>query len=125
MHGFIGSISPESSSLANLIGTEDVVGTPVFDLEGRRLGWIDEVMFDRASGRATYAVVADATRANGGEKRPVPWSLLRYVVARGGYEVETDAESFARAPTLPGHGGWSDAELRHRILDYFKRPITV
>jgi sporulation protein YlmC with PRC-barrel domain len=106
--------------IANLIGTEDVCGLPVFDAKGRRLGWIEDVMFDKFTGKATYAVVS----ATQGGRHPVPWSHMRYTEEPAGYELEIEAETLARAPVLTGTD-WSDPEMRRKILDFYKRPIAV
>jgi hypothetical protein len=123
MHGFSQSLPQAQDDVANLIGTEDVAGLPVFDAHGRRLGWIEQVMFDKFTGRATYAVVAARVT---GQQHPVPWSYMRYAAERSGYEIEIDAEAFARAPSLADDGAdWSDPEMRRKILDFYKRPIAV
>jgi sporulation protein YlmC with PRC-barrel domain len=120
MHGFSQPLPQED--IANLIGTEDVAGLPVFDAHGRRLGWIEQVMFDKFTGRATYAVVAARVS---GQQHPVPWSHMRYAAERSGYEIEIDADAFAQAPSLADGGDWSDPEMRRKILDFYKRPIAV
>jgi sporulation protein YlmC with PRC-barrel domain len=113
------------NEIANLIGTEDVAGMPVFDANGHRLGWIEEVMFDKFTGKATYAVVS-AAGGSGSGKHPVPWPHLRYAQERGGYEIEIDAEAFGRAPALSGGSAdWSDPEMRRKVLDFYKRPTAV
>jgi hypothetical protein len=120
---FTSSISSdvsEQDEIANLIGTEDVCGLPVFDAKGRRLGFIEDVMFDKFSGKATYAVVSAAE----GGRHPVPWSHMRYTEEPAGYELEVEAETLGRAPVLSGND-WSDPEMRRKILDFYKRPIAV
>jgi hypothetical protein len=121
--------SPISSNVSgqdeieNLIGTEDVCGLPVFDAKGRRLGWIEDVMFDKFTGKATYAVVSAAQ----GGRHPVPWSHMRYTEEPAGYELEIEAETLGRAPVLSGDGtaDWSDLEMRRKILDFYRRPVAV
>jgi sporulation protein YlmC with PRC-barrel domain len=123
MHGFSPSLPQAHDEVANLIGTEDVAGLPVFDAHGRRLGWIEQVMFDKFTGRVTYAVVAARVT---GQQHPVPWSYMRYAAERSGYEIEIEAEAFARAPSLADEGtDWSDPEMRRNILDFYKRPVAV
>lgn len=112
----------EQDEIANLIGTEVVCGLPVFDAKGRRLGFIEDVMFDKFSGKATYAVVSAAQ----GGRHPVPWPYMRYTDEPAGYELEIEAETFGRAPALSGNGtDWSDPEMRRKILDFYRRPIAV
>jgi sporulation protein YlmC with PRC-barrel domain len=122
---FTSSFSNDYSArdeIANLIGTEDIAGLPVFGPDGRRLGWIEDVMLDKFTGKVTYAVVS----ATHGGRHPVPWSHLRYDEERCGYELEIEDEILRRAPVVAGDGTeWSDPEMRRKILDFYKRPIAV
>ncbi len=122
MSSFSNNVS-ERDEIANLIGTEDVCGLPVFGAKGRRLGFIEEVMFDKFTGKATYAVVS-ADHGSSSGRHPVPWSHMRYTDEPAGYELEIEAETLARAPVLSGTD-WSDPEMRRKILDFYRRPIAV
>jgi sporulation protein YlmC with PRC-barrel domain len=41
-----------------LISSEDVEGTNVYDMKGTQIGEIDHLMIDKVSGRVTYAVMS-------------------------------------------------------------------
>ena len=41
-----------------LISSEDVEGTDVYDLKGSKIGEIDHLMIDKVSGRVRYAVIS-------------------------------------------------------------------
>jgi sporulation protein YlmC with PRC-barrel domain len=41
-----------------LISSEDVEGTNVYDVNGKKIGEIDHLMIDKVSGRVTYAVMS-------------------------------------------------------------------
>jgi hypothetical protein len=41
-----------------LISSEDVEGTNVYDMKGGKIGEIDHLMIDKISGRVTYAVMS-------------------------------------------------------------------
>ncbi|NQW54775.1 MAG: PRC-barrel domain-containing protein, partial [Rhodospirillales bacterium] len=41
----------------NLIAAERVNGTDVYNLQGDKLGTVEDIMIDKASGRAIYAVM--------------------------------------------------------------------
>ena len=41
-----------------LISSEDVEGTTVYDMKGTKIGEVDHLMIDKVSGRVTYAVMS-------------------------------------------------------------------
>ena len=71
-----------------LIGSDKVEGTPVYRPDGKRAGQIERVMIDKLSGKVAYAVMSFGGFLGIGEDYyPLPWSLLTYNPALGGYEV--------------------------------------
>ena len=82
-----------------LILSSRVIGTPVFDRNGTRLGHIDELSLEKKSGKAVYAIMSFGGFLGIGEKfHPVPWALLDYDVGRGGYVVPLTSEALKGAP---------------------------
>ncbi len=82
-----------------LILSSRVIGTPVYDTAGTRLGHIDELSIDKQSGKTVYAIMAFGGFLGMGEKfHPVPWMLLDYDVERGGFTVPLTAEALKGAP---------------------------
>jgi hypothetical protein len=69
-----------------LISSEDVEGTNVFDLQGKKIGEIDHLMIDKVSGRVTYAVMSfGGFLGLGHSHRPIPWAALKYDTNLNGY----------------------------------------
>jgi hypothetical protein len=102
-----------------LILSSRVVGTPVYDTAGTRLGHVADLSIEKASGKAVYAIMAFGGFLSLGEKfHPVPWSLLDYDVARGGFTVPLTADALKDAPHYdateiralggPGHRAYGD-----------------
>jgi hypothetical protein len=81
--------STEWHSHHALIPSDAVEGTPVRRPDGERLGIIDRVMIDKATGQVAYAVLSYAGFLGLGEKHfPVPWSELKYSTQLGAYELD-------------------------------------
>jgi hypothetical protein len=83
-----------------LIAAEKVEGTDVYNLQGEKLGTVDDIMIDKVSGKAIYALMSFGGFLGIGEKyHPLPWSTLRYDENKGGYVVNLDKRMLENAPT--------------------------
>ncbi|MBI2736363.1 MAG: PRC-barrel domain-containing protein [Rhodospirillales bacterium] len=83
-----------------LINAERVEGTSVYNAQGDKLGSIDDIMLDKVSGKAIYAIMSFGGFLGIGEKyHPIPWSALNYDESKGGYVVNLDKQMLERAPT--------------------------
>ena len=84
-----------------LIASDRVEGTAVFRSNGQRIGHIQRIMIDKRTGQAAYAVMNFGGFLGLGEASyPLPWSLLDYNPALGGYAVEVTDEQLKDAPKL-------------------------
>lgn len=82
-----------------LILSSRVVGTPVYNREGDRLGHVDDLSIEKVSGRTIYAIMSFGGFLGIGERfHPVPWSLLDYDVERDGFVVPLDQSALKGAP---------------------------
>ena len=85
----------------SLIAAEKVEGTNVYNPNGDKLGTVDDIMIDKISGRAIYAVMSFGGFLGMGEKQhPLPWSSLKYDEQKGGYVVALDKRTLEGAPTI-------------------------
>jgi sporulation protein YlmC with PRC-barrel domain len=83
-----------------LIAAEKVEGTSVYNPRGDKLGTVDDIMIDKVSGKAIYAVMSFGGFLGIGEKyHPLPWSTLKYDETKGGYVVNLDKKVLENAPT--------------------------
>jgi len=79
-----------------LISSEDVEGTNVYDMKGTKIGDIDHLMIDKISGRVTYAVMSFGGFLGLGHSHyPVPWTALKYDTKLNGYVTERAAQGCA------------------------------
>ena len=108
-----------------LISSEDVEGTDVYDLKGTKIGDIDHLMIDKLSGRVTYAVMSFGGFLGVKEKyHPIPWSMLTYDEGEDGYVVNITKEQLQAAPadTLGELTKDDGLTYRDRAFDYYRSP---
>lgn len=103
----------------NLISADKVQGTAVYDASGERLGTIDSIMLDKVSGKVAYAVMSFGGFLGIGERyHPLPWNVLKYDEAKGGYNVAQTADALRSAPNYSrDEVGAFDYGTRGREID--------
>jgi hypothetical protein len=83
----------------DLISAHKVAGTAVYDAVGERLGTVDSIMLGKTSGKVAYAVMSFGGFLGIGERyHPLPWNVLTYDVAKGGYNIQHTADDLRGAP---------------------------
>ncbi|MBW4022753.1 MAG: PRC-barrel domain containing protein [Proteobacteria bacterium] len=98
-----------------LIAATQVNGTAVYDTNAERLGQVYDVMLDKVSGRAEYAVMSFGGFLGIGDRyHPLPWNQLRYDTRLGGYVVSLDRGQLEGAPHYGADdlGGWGGSHSR-------------
>jgi sporulation protein YlmC with PRC-barrel domain len=82
-----------------LIASNKVEGTAVYNHDGERLGSIYNFMVDKQSGRVEYAVLSfGGFLGIGQDYYPIPWEALTYDTSQGGYIADIDRERLENAP---------------------------
>ena len=82
-----------------LISSDRVEGTAVYNDAGDHLGTIRDLMINKVSGRAEYAVMTfGGFLGVGTDQYPIPWDKLDYSVDRGGYVIDVSKEQLNAAP---------------------------
>ena len=113
-----------SITSGSLIAADKVEGTNVYNLAGDALGTIDDIMIDKASGRAVYAVMSFGGFLGIGEKyHPLPWSILKYNTSKDGYVVNLDKKALEGAPTFErdSNPNWT-SDYGRTIDSFYKVP---
>ncbi len=83
----------------DVISSENVENTNVYNTAGDKLGSIDDLMIDKVSGQVRYAVLEfGGFLGMGTDRYPLPWNMLKYDVNREGYVVRLDKEQLEAAP---------------------------
>jgi len=84
---------------SDVISSERVEGTAVYNPSGEKLGSIDDLMIDKRSGKVEYAVLEfGGFLGIGTDRYPLPWSMLDYDPQREGYVVPIDKQTLEGAP---------------------------
>jgi sporulation protein YlmC with PRC-barrel domain len=87
------------NEISSLISSEKVAGTEVYNNAGEMLGSIAEIMIDKKTGVAQYAIMSfGGFLGMGSNYHPLPWSLLKYDSDKGGYVVNLDKSQLEGAP---------------------------
>jgi sporulation protein YlmC with PRC-barrel domain len=88
-----------SNTSADVISSDKVEGTTVYNVAGEKLGSVDDLMIDKHSGQVRYAVLEfGGFLGIGTDRYPIPWNMLKYDHGKGGYMVPLDKATLEKAP---------------------------
>ncbi len=114
------SIATDETS--DLISSEKVEGTAVYNRQGEKLGTIHSMMIDKISGRVGYAVMSFGGFLGMGDRyHPLPWDVLTYDTGQGGYVIDLDRGVLEGAPSYGATEtpNWSDRGWGQQLSDYY------
>jgi hypothetical protein len=102
-----------------LISSEDVGGTEVYDPAGDNLGEIDHLMIDKTSGRIAYAVMSFGGFLGLGHSHyPIPWDALKYDTTLGGFRANITEQQLKDAPEF-SDDSWGDRDWEARTHQHY------
>ena len=113
-----------SITSGSLIASSKVKGTNVYNHAGEKLGSVEDIMIDKASGRAIYAVMSFGGFLGMGTKQhPLPWSTLKYDEQKSGYVVNMNKTQLQEAPNFDtaAEFAWTP-EYGRKVDTYYKAP---
>ncbi len=94
--------TPENSfgfSTGDIISSDRVDGTTVYNDAGEKLGSIDSLMIDKRTGHVRYAVMEfGGFLGMGTDRYPLPWGMLKYDTRLDGYVVPVSKAQLEGAP---------------------------
>jgi sporulation protein YlmC with PRC-barrel domain len=120
MENTVASIKDPKDTRGHAIAASQVNGTNVYDMAGEKLGSVYDVILDKASGKAEYAIMSFGGFLGIGDKyHPLPWNQLRYDTVQEGYVVNLDRRRLEGAPayTASDMVAWDD--MRGRDIDAY------
>ena len=117
-------MATETRETIDLIGSDKVEGTAVYDAHGERMGTIERVMLAKRSGQVAYAVLSfGGFLGLGSDSYPIPWDALKYDTSLGGYRTNITEQQLTGAPKYQGNSwDWEDYERRRKVSDYYHTP---
>jgi hypothetical protein len=120
--GTMATLNDPSDTRGRLIAASQVNGTTVYNGQGEKLGSIYDVMLDKPSGHAEYAIMSFGGFLGIGDTyHPLPWKALTYDSVQGGYVVDLDRRRLEGAPSYSANerGMWDDPAYGRRVTDYY------
>jgi hypothetical protein len=114
----------ESTSITNgsLIAATRVKDANVYNNAGEKLGNVEDIMIEKTTGRAIYAVMSFGGFLGMAEKHhPLPWATLKYDTVKGGYLVNLDKKMLTDAPSYDRNSkfDWTP-EYGRQVDGYYK-----
>ena len=107
---------------SNLIGGSKVTGTSVYNTAGESMGSINDVMIDKKTGKVAYAVMAfGGFLGMGNDYHAIPWPMLKYDTAKGGYVTNLSKDKLQGAPHFArgSDPGWGNRDYETKVHDYY------
>jgi len=116
--------SHERRETYSMIGSDKVEGTNVYRSNGEKVGTIERIMLDKATGKVAYAVMSfGGFLGLGHDHYPIPWPRLTYNEQLGGYELNITDQELKGAPKYdPAHEWDWDREQSRQVYEYYKVP---
>jgi sporulation protein YlmC with PRC-barrel domain len=118
--------SDPADTAGAVIAASNVSGTNVYNPGGDKLGSIHDVMLNKQSGQATYAIMSFGGFLGMGEKyHPLPWNEMRYDPAQDGYVVDLDRSVLEAAPAYDSYDTttWGEPGVwGQQVSSYYDRP---
>ncbi|ASP76159.1 photosystem reaction center subunit H (plasmid) [Sinorhizobium meliloti] len=114
-------VNPDLHESHDLIASDKVVGTAVYDMNGENVGSIERIILEKRGGRVAYAVMSFGGMLGiGHEHYPLPWEMLDYNTDLSGFQVNITKEQVEGAPRYPAGQDydWSP-ESGRRVYDYY------
>ena len=106
----------KSTVTSDIISSDKVEGTKVYNTAGDKLGSVDDLMIDKISGQIRYAVLEfGGFLGVGTDRYPLPWNMLKYDTSKDGYVVPIDKAKLEQAPR------YDESELPEYTPEYGRR----
>jgi sporulation protein YlmC with PRC-barrel domain len=116
----------EKDETTDLIASNKVEGTAVYNRQGEKLGEVYNFMVGKRSGEVAYAIMSFGGFLGIGQKyHPLPWNALTYDTSKKGYVIDADKERLMGAPNYAaGEDPFSQPEYGQQVRDYWSSGLT-
>jgi hypothetical protein len=107
----------------HLVSSSRVEGMPVFAADGHKLGRIDDLLIDKASGRVCYALMSfDGFLGMGQRYYPLPWAMLDYNPDKGGFATPLTRDQVEQGQHVDDKEVDNEIEWREAVHAYYGVP---
>ncbi len=110
-----------------VVRTAEVIGKDVVDSNKKNLGKIEEIVLDKESGRARYAVLSfGGFMGMGSDFYALPWEILSYCPEEDAFAITMDKEKLKLASGF-NKDAWpdfADKQWSKAIDDYYNHYIN-
>ncbi|MGA9868217.1 MAG: PRC-barrel domain-containing protein [Acetobacteraceae bacterium] len=116
------SVDDPPDHTGRLVSVSRINGTSVYNTAGEKLGHVHDVLIDKVSGNAEYAIMSFGGFLHiGDHHHALPWKILTYDDDRRCYVVDIDRAQLEGAPSHAAGDtmAWGDATWGRRIDDYY------
>ncbi len=125
--GMATSSATGADETGDLIASDKVEGTAVYNRQSDRLGTVRNFMVNKRTGQVAYAVMSFGGFLGMGESyHPLPWKVLTYDTGMGGYVVDLSRQQLEGGPTYTASAApdWSTPAYGRQVSDYYGVPYT-
>ena len=119
------SAVPATDETGDLIASDKVEGTAVYNRQREHMGTVKNFMVNKRSGQVAYAVMSFGGFLGMGESyHPLPWKVLTYDTGIGGYVVDLTRQQLEGAPSYTSSDmpDWSTPTYGRQVSDYYGMP---
>ena len=119
------SAVPATDETGDLIASDKVEGTAVYNRQREHMGTVKNFMVNKRSGQVAYAVMSFGGFLSMGESyHPLPWKVLTYDTGMGGYVVDLTRQQLEGAPSYTSSDmpDWSAPTYGRQVSDYYGMP---
>lgn len=107
-----------------MIRSANLIGAPLKDEGGKKIGTIREVFLERDTGQARFVLLEfGGLFGTSGKFHPIPWRHLRYDEASDSYRTELTKDMLKNSPAYDRDQfndiayGWSEQSERYFRID--------
>jgi len=109
------------SATHHLVTASRVEGQPVYTKTGEKLGKIDDLLIDKASGKTLYALMSfDGFLGLGKQYFPIPWAKLDYDPKKHGYAAALTRKQIEDGPKVAEEEVKQEIAWRETVHDYYQ-----
>ncbi|HEX3574239.1 MAG TPA: PRC-barrel domain-containing protein [Rhodopila sp.] len=119
------SLDDTTNTSGSLIAAHQVQGASVYNTALEKLGTLEDIMIDKASGRIAYAILSFGGFLGIGDRYyPLPWEKLAYNTEIGGYIADVDRETLEGAPSYSdtATASWHDEAWGRDVYAHYGVP---